>query len=83
MMYAIGTMITPPLDPKKKAEREAKRKQDPHFQAMERAEHIIEFIEGKKRCYAYGFDKKAGIMRDYSEKEYRELQAAEKIALDL
>lgn len=38
----------------------AKRAKDPHFQAMEKAEHIIEYIEGKIKKYAWGWDKKAG-----------------------
>lgn len=60
----------------------AKRAKDPHFQAMEKAEHIIEDIEGKIKKYAWGWDKKAGRYRDYSKKEYMELKAAGKICLD-
>ena len=36
----------------------AKRAKDPHFQKMEKAEHIIEDIEGKIKTYAWGWDKK-------------------------
>lgn len=60
----------------------AKRAKDPHFQKMEKAEHIIVDIEGKIKKYAWGWDKKAGRYRDYSKKEYMELQAAGKICLD-
>lgn len=38
----------------------AKRAKDPHFQQMEKAEHIIEDIEGGIKKYAWGWDKKAG-----------------------
>lgn len=60
----------------------AKRAKDPHFQKMEKAEHIIEYIEGKVRKYAWGFDKKAGRYRDYSKKEYESLKAAGKTCTD-
>ena len=36
----------------------AKRAKDPHFQKMEKAEHIIEDIEGKIKKYAWGGTKK-------------------------
>ena len=65
-----------------KAAREAKRAKDPHFQRMEKAEHIIEDIEGKIKKYAWGWDKKAGRYRDYSKREYEDLQAAGKICLN-
>lgn len=65
-----------------KAAREAKRAKDPHFQQMEKAEHIIEYIEGKVKKYAWGWDKKAGKYRDYSKKEYEELKAAGKTCTD-
>lgn len=61
---------------------EEKRNNDPHYQAMQKADHIIEYIEGKVRKYAWGFDKKAGIYRDYSKKEYESLKAAGKTCTD-
>ena len=82
-MFATGKMITPSIPAEELVARRIKRQADPHFRATMEAEHVIEFIEGKKRCFAYGFDRKANKMRDYSEKEYRELQAAGKIVLDL
>ena len=60
----------------------AKRAKNPHFQKMEKAEHIIEDIEGKIKKYAWGWDKKAGRYRDYSKREYEDLQAAGKICLN-
>lgn len=65
-----------------KAAREAKRAKDPHFQQLEKAEHIIEDIEGKIKKYAWGRDKKAGRYRYYSKQEYKDLQAAGKICLN-
>lgn len=60
----------------------AKRAKDPHYQAMEKAEHIIEYIEGGIKKYAWGWDKKAACYRDYSKKEYEELKAAGKTCTD-
>ena len=65
-----------------RAARSEKQSKDPHFQAMEKAEHIIEWIEGKVRKYAWGFDKKQGAYRYYSKKEFKELQEAGKACTD-
>lgn len=81
-MITVTAYFTTPEIIVDKAAREAKRAKDPHFQAMEKAEHIIEEIEGKVKKYAWGWDKKAGKYRVYSKKEYEELKAAGKTCTD-
>lgn len=81
-MMTVTTGFTTTAIVVDKAAREAKRAKDPHFQQMEKAEHIIEDIEGKIKKYAWGWDKKAGRYRDYSKREYEDLQAAGKICLN-
>lgn len=81
-MMTVTTGFTTTAIVVDKAAREAKRAKDPHFQQMEKAEHIIEDIEGKIKKYAWGWDKKAERYRDYSKREYEDLQAAGKICLN-
>lgn len=81
-MMKVTAGFTSPAIIVDKVAREAKRAKDPHFQALEKAEHIIEDIEGGIKKYAWGWDKKAGKYRDYSKKEYEELKAAGKTCTD-
>lgn len=81
-MMTVTAYFTTPEIIVDKAAIAAKRAKDPHYQAMEKAEHIIEDIEGGIKKYAWGWDKKAACYRDYSKKEYKELQAAGKICLN-
>ena len=81
-MMTVTAGFTSPAIVVDRAAIAAKRAKDPHYQAMEKAEHIIEDIEGGIKKYAWGWDKKAGRYRDYSKKEYAELQAAGKICLN-
>lgn len=80
-MKVEAYFTTPPVIIDQEARRKAQAR-DPHFQAMEKAEHIIEYIEGKIKKYAWGLDKKAGIYRYYSKKEFKELQEAGKACTD-
>lgn len=81
-MMTVTAYFTTPEIIVDKAAIAAKRAKDPHYQAMEKAEHIIEYIEGGIKKYAWGWDKKAGKYRDYSKKEYEELKAAGKTCTD-
>lgn len=76
----VGTGTGNPI--KSHEERMAKLEKDPHYIALQKAEHIIEWIEGKVRKYAWGFDKKQGVYRYYSKKEFKELQEAGKACTD-
>lgn len=81
-MMTVTAGFTSPAIVVDKAAIAAKRAKDPHYQAMEKAEHIIEYIEGGIKKYAWGWDKKQGRYRDYSKKEYEELKAAGKTCTD-